>query len=109
MWPAIALVFASLSALLAALWFLDRRRSWRERSRLHETVSLLSEQTRDLSAGEKSRQQTLFDGPAPPNAAPRWRTISRPRSTHGQTPTASNRFTSIWSKTPSITVATRAA
>jgi two-component system phosphate regulon sensor histidine kinase PhoR len=64
MWPAIALAAASLSALLVWLGFLDRRRSRRERAQLRESITQLSEQTHDLSAGEKSRQQTLFDGMA---------------------------------------------
>jgi two-component system phosphate regulon sensor histidine kinase PhoR len=62
MWPAIAIVSASLCALLAGLWFLDRRRSRRELAELRQSIGVLSEQTRDLSAGEQSRQQTLFDG-----------------------------------------------
>jgi two-component system phosphate regulon sensor histidine kinase PhoR len=64
MWPAIALVLASLCTLLAAFWFLDRRRNRREHTRLGQSIDLLSEQTRELSAGEKSRQQTLFDSMA---------------------------------------------
>ena len=64
MWPAIAVVLASLCTLLAAFWFLDRRRTRREHTRLGQSIDLLSEQTRELSAGEKSRQQTLFDGMA---------------------------------------------
>src|SRR5262245_44475985 len=64
MWTAIAIASASLSTLLAALWFRDHRRNRRERARLRQTVEVLTEQTRDLSAGEKSRQQTLFDGMA---------------------------------------------
>ena len=64
MWPAIAIVSTSLCTLLAALWYFDHRRSRREQARLRQSIDLLTEQTRDLSAGEKSRQQTLFDGMA---------------------------------------------
>jgi len=72
------------------------------------TVDTHMRRLREKLGPASKHLDTVRGGPAPPNAAPRWRTISRPRSTHGQTPTASNRFTSIWSKTPSITVATRA-
>ena len=61
MWPAV--VFISF-ALLAALWILDHRRARRERIQLSQTISRLSEQSRELNDGEKSRQQTLFDGMA---------------------------------------------
>jgi two-component system phosphate regulon sensor histidine kinase PhoR len=64
MWPAIAIVAASLCILLAGLWLLERHRNRREHARLGQSIALLSEQTRELSAGEKSRQQTLFDSMA---------------------------------------------
>ena len=59
MWSIVAVV---LFALLAMSWFIDHHRSRRERAQLRQTISRLSDQTRQLTGGEKSRQQTLFDG-----------------------------------------------